>query len=160
MVLNYLESNEIETITISDLVTKMGNYLKDISSIAEPYVNKWMLEKLSEHYGDELVIISHTGRETVVSLQKGAAKIITDFHSKTKQDNTVDKKLRIIETAAKLLKCDINNIKQNKDTYPTSHEMEKDEAVNFVPSMRFFLHKLFVGKDIDTYVAFIGQSIM
>ena len=26
--------------------------------------------------------------------------------------------------------------------------------------MRFFLHKLFVGKDVDTYVAFIGQSIM
>ena len=39
-VLNYLESNEIETVTISDLVTKMGNYPKDISSIAEPYVNK------------------------------------------------------------------------------------------------------------------------
>ena len=161
MVLNYLESNEIETVTISELVTKMGNYLKDISSIAEPYVNKWMMEKLSEHYGDKLVIISHTTHTTVVSLQKYAANIITDFHSKTKQDNTVNEKLRIIENAAKLLKCDINNIKQNKDTYPTSHEMEKDEAVTFVPSsMRFFLHKLFVGKDIDTYVAFIGQSIM
>ena len=39
--------------------------------------------------------------------------------------------------------------------------MEKDEAVSFVSSsMRFFLHKLFVGKDRGTYVAFIDQSIM
>ena len=83
LVLNYLESNEIETVTISDLVTKMGNYLKEIFSIAEPYVNKWMLEKLSEHYGDELVIISHTSRETAVSLQKSAAKIIT-FKNETR----------------------------------------------------------------------------
>ena len=60
-----------------------------------------------------------------------------------------------------LLTCDINDITQCKESYPASSDMEKDEALNFVPSsMRFFLNKLFVGKHIDKYVSFIGQAII
>ena len=36
MVLEYFQKNDDEQITISDLVNKMGDYLKELDSDAEP----------------------------------------------------------------------------------------------------------------------------
>ena len=49
-VCEYLESNDEEQITISELVSKMGEYLLDDDSV--PYGSQYLKQKLKEHYND------------------------------------------------------------------------------------------------------------
>ena len=70
--------------------------------------------------------------------------------------------MRIIDTAAKLIKSEVKLVVQLNDNYPTSAKMSStDSALAFVPdSLEQLLRKLAVGKKTDTKIASIGQAIM
>lgn len=54
-VCDYLEDNDEEQITISELVRKMGEYLLEEGSI--PYGSHYLKQKLKEHYGASLYTV-------------------------------------------------------------------------------------------------------
>ena len=70
--------------------------------------------------------------------------------------------MRVIETAASLIKDDIETVVQDKDIYPTSFSMSTIEAsAVFIPeSLHLLLKTLFVGTDKEMKVCSLGQAIM
>jgi hypothetical protein len=83
------------------------------------------------------------------------------FRIKKETDPEVEK-VRMIRTAAKLIRSDIKSIVQDKTFYPSSLDMSTAEvAMNFLPeSLRILLEILFVGKEKDLKVCAQGQAII
>ena len=67
-----------------------------------------------------------------------------------------------VETVAKLIKSDVKLVKQPQEFYPSSIEISStDKAMSFIPnSLILLLQTLAVGKDINSKVASLGQTIM
>ncbi|KAK3747020.1 hypothetical protein QZH41_001487 [Actinostola sp. cb2023] len=128
----------------------------------EPYSAWYMKTKLKEHYGDEIVITQLNGKPNVVTFRRTAQSIISDFFLQPKNEDCETEKIRIVETAAKLIKNDIKGLDVINDNYPTSNEMASiDKAIEFIPKLlQHFLSILVVGKDIGLKLASIGQAIM
>lgn len=67
--------------------------------------------------------------------------------------------MRIIKTAAKLIRDDIKSVMTSHELYPDM--MSEEENVNFLPeSLRLLLEALFVGKNVRTKTASIGQAVI
>ena len=76
-VCEYLESNDEEQITISELVRKMGEYLLEDDSV--PYGSQYLKQKLKEHYNDSIYIAEVEGLQDIVTMRGETAKILRDF---------------------------------------------------------------------------------
>lgn len=157
-VADYLEKNDDEQVTISDLVNKMRDHL--VNTNIQPYTNKHMKEELKTHFGNRIVITEVGGKQNVVTFQTTAANILQSFHEKNAHD-IGDEKTNIIETAAKLIKQDIKAIVQGKDEYPTTDDLVPDKAIQFLPQcLQQFLAIIICGKESTCKTASIGQAIM
>ena len=74
------------------------------------------------------------------------SKILHDYHLKSKKEDTMGDKMRVMEAAAKLIKIDIRSIVQSKDNYPTSEEISVEKSKDFTPEfLSLFLNILFPG---------------
>jgi hypothetical protein len=147
-VTEYLEANDDEQTTISDLIDKMKEYLSD--SNCTPYQFRYMKDQLKAHFGDKIVITEINGQKNVVTLRSTASSILHDFYCEAKQD-VVSDKLRIIETAAKLIKSAIQDVIQTNESYASYHELSSvDESMAFLPeSLKLLLRLLFRSNDKD-----------
>ena len=155
-VANFLEEHDDEQITIQDLIVKMTEYLQD--SECEPYSAKWMKIKIKDHFGDS-VIMTGLENKCVVTLRDTAHSILSEFHKQQKSNNPEDEKLIIIKTAAKLIVSDVKLMETPNDSYPDASDIAA--AMSFVPeSLQLLLRHMFSGKNIDTKLASVGQSIM
>ena len=70
--------------------------------------------------------------------------------------------IRIIQTAAKLIRSEIKSIDASGESYPSSEQMANSEmALKYVPeTLQEFLQVLFTGKNTEMKRASIGQAIM
>ena len=121
-----------------------------------------MKEKLVNHFGNRIIMTEISGMRNVVTFRDTAYSILQDFCNQPKDGNLANEKMRIIETAAKLIKSEVKSVVQLNDNYPTSAELSStDSALAFVPeSQEQLLRKLAVGKKTDTKKASIGQAII
>lgn len=156
----FLEENDDEQVTINDLIRKMDDYLK--GSPCDTYSFRYMKKKLLEYYGDRIIVTELNGKSNVVTFRTTASIILNDFYGQQNRNDSESEKLRIIQTAAKLIKNDIKRLDSNTDTYPTCDEMSSTtRALEFVPkSLLSFLQVLFTGKDTDLKQASLGQALM
>ena len=98
--------------------------------------------------------------QNVITFRKKAKAVLFDFYSHQDLDPEKDK-LRIIETAAKLIKDDIKAVKTSHSSYPSFDELKAEECINFLPvSLKTLLTGLFVGKEMHIKIASIGQAMM
>ena len=114
------EHDEEEQITFMDLVSKMDEYLADTG--LQAYSALYMKKCLLEHFENDIFITEINGKQNVVTLRTTAASIIHDLYSYGKAEDSQANQLRIVETAAKLIKNDINHM-QSKEEYSTPAEM-------------------------------------
>ena len=121
-----------------------------------------MKQCLLDHYGETITITEINGRSNVVTFKSTASAILQHNYSIPKLDDIEAQKIRLIHTAAKLIKNDIKSIDDQPDAYPTCDDMTSiQKAIDSLPStLKLFLQSLFVGKDIDRKIASIGQAIM
>lgn len=156
----YIEENDDEQTTINNLIEKMSDYLVGTDNI--PYHFTYMKEQLKEHFGDEIVISEINGKQNVVTLRKKASAILHEFYNQKKLEDAGAEKMRIIGTAAKLIKTDIQSVTQSKETYASMHELSSvEEAISFLPdSLRLLLHNLFPSQGQRVKLASLGHSIM
>ena len=114
-VLEYLESADVEQVTLSDLVKLMPSKDKNASCTV-----KYLKQKLSEHYGDGIIIADKRGGAVgVVTLRETASSILRDFHRQSSTSDTEQQqKERLLETAANLIRSHIKAMECTKDTYP------------------------------------------
>ena len=159
-VAEYLEANDDEQTTIQDLIHKMDEFLDGTDS--ESYGFTYMKDQLQKHFGDNITITEINGKLNVVTFRHKVSAILHDFYSQPKKSNNTAEKMRLIETAAKLIKSDVKSVEETKEVYPDSSTMTStDEAMSFLPeSLKLLLQKLAVGKDADKKIASLGQAIM
>jgi len=159
-VTKYLEDNDEEQNTVNDMVDKMKDFLQGTG--CEPYSVKYMKQCLIDNYGEKITITEINGRSNVVTFTSAASGILQHNYSLPKPDDTEAQKMRLIQTAAKLIKNDIKSIEVQHDEYPSCEDMTSvQKAIDYLPStLKLFLQSLFVGKDIDRKIASIGQAIM
>ena len=156
-VANFLEENDDEQITIKDLVSLMEDNLH--GSGFQAYSYKHMKMKLDEYFGDKILQTEINGKPNVVTFRSTAKVVLQDFYGHAQAADTEKEKMRIIKTAAKLIRDDIKSVMTSHELYPDI--LSEEENVNFVPeSLRLLLGGLFVGKNVLMKTASIGQAVM
>ncbi|KAG1683688.1 Protein eyes shut [Nymphon striatum] len=126
----YLEANDEEQLTISDLGNKMKEFLTDKEST--PYGNQYLKQKLMEHYGDSMYIADGEGVHDIVTMREKTSQILRSYFKShgNKEDEEAQKRV-IIKTAARLIRSDIKtDVPSTSDEYP-SIEMLKLESAQF-----------------------------
>ena len=114
----FLEENDEEQLTISDLVAKMGEYLCGSKSAA--YGNQYLKEKLLKRYGGSIFVAEGKGVKNIVTFREKTCQILRDYYNSPREDDEEAQKRAILQTAAKLIKSDIKTtVAPLGDTYPT-----------------------------------------
>lgn len=154
-VLDYLDSADVQQVTVSELVQLMQSKL---TSEDTAYSAKYIKQKLLDHYGDGIVIAEKMGTADVVTLKETASSILRDFYKQPRSTDAETEKKRLIKTAANLIRSDIKAMEGSKDTYP---DIIAEEQISFLPeALRAFLTHVFKGKELSMKVAAIGQAII
>ncbi|KAK6183990.1 hypothetical protein SNE40_006544 [Patella caerulea] len=138
---SWLENyGELECYSIPDLYTKM----EDLSSNGEIYAEKYLKQKLEEHYGDHVFFAHGQGsRKDVLCLRNMAEFFISDKWYKERREHPDDEARRIIGLAAKLIREEIRAMPYNKDEYPSLDQYQIDECQQHVCALlRLFLSYL------------------
>ena len=104
-VCKYLEDNDDEQLTMSDLVSKMEEYCNDK---IDAYSKKHMKRKIIDHFGEKVLISNSQTKEDVMTLKSTAKNILSEYFASPELDSEEDKKQVLLDTAAKLIKNDIN----------------------------------------------------
>ena len=157
-VVEWIEDNDSEQVTVYDLVEEMKKHLNDGSPYSVPYMKK----RLSEHFGDRVVIAEVNGRVDVVTLKTNAASILHNSYLCPKEEHPDADKIRIIETSGDLIRNDIKSMEHEKDLYPKTEDLSSlSRNLKYLPeSLQLFLRKLITGSDADIKIASIGQAII
>ena len=107
-VCEFLEENDEEQLTISDLVTKMGEYLRGSKSTA--YGNQYFKEKLLSRYGNSIFVTGgRSGVKNIVTFRGKTCNILREYYNSPREDDEEVRKRAFLQTAAKLIKSDIKN---------------------------------------------------
>ena len=149
--LRLLDNND-EQITVSDLIRHMEDNL--VESDYSAYSPQHIKQKLQELYGDRIIFTEINGISNVVTFRSTAKTILQDFYQQKKKGCDADvEKIRVVETAAKLIKNYIKAMETSNAVYPTSEEMlSEDACINFLPeTLRLLLEKLIIGKSFSLY---------
>ena len=157
-VMEDLQQNDEEQTTVNDLIDNMKTYLGDCDSM--PYGFTYMKKRIKDHYGDDIIIAEINGKSNMVTSTATASKILHDFHWQSERNDSTREKMRVIETAAKLIKNDIKSIIQSKDYYPMSEEMSAEKAMEFIPESLCTLLQIFFPTNSSIKVASLGQAII
>ena len=141
-VVRYLEENDDEQTTISDLVKKMQEYSKNES---ESFTVKHMKRRLEEYFGNSIVISNINGKADVVTFRSTAAVILQAFYDAPKLTDAKAEEMRIIKTAQDLIKNDIKCMATSKEMYPIPEDIASIEKnIDYVPeSLRCLLRTIF-----------------
>ena len=111
---------------------------------------------------DSILITTINGKSNVVTFRYTADSIINEFYSQPHSDDSYVEKLKIVQTAVKLLQSDTKRVEQQRDIYPDACQMSSlDECLGYLPeTLHILLQYLFVGKNTDKERASIGQAMM
>jgi hypothetical protein len=156
---DYLQQNEDEQITVTDLVKKMFEHCGD----DETYGVQHVKNKLKEHFGDKIIISELNGKQNVVIFRNTVRSILQEFFEQSNSyQSTEEEKLSIIKTAAKILKTEILSSEVSmKALYPSLDEISAQDNMKYVPeSLQVLLKTIFSGKDVPLKIMSIGQSIV
>ena len=122
-----------------------------------------MKQKLERLFGDGIVITCIRGKQNVVIFRSTAEKYSKQFAECKKETSHEKEKLRIIQTAAKLLLSDIKKVDTSKDEYPSREEIsDTSKNIQQLPtSLHVFLKVLLEEKQNPKLkIASLGQALM
>jgi hypothetical protein len=156
---DYLQQNEDEQITVTDLAKKMFEHCGD----DETYGVQHVKNKLKEHFGDKIIISELNGKQNVVIFRNTVRSILQEFFEQSNSyQSTEEEKLSIIKTAAKILKTEILSSEVSmKALYPSLDEISAQDNMKYVPeSLQVLLKTIFSGKDVRLKIMSIGQAIV
>ncbi len=157
---DFFRENDEEQLTITDLIGKMQECLE--GSGYQAYSQVYMKQKLKEEFGDEIFITELNGKPDVATFRSSASSIMFKFYNEQKIKDSKSEVLRIIHTAAKLIRSDIKSMNSLCDNYPSTEQMaDSGAALKYLPdTLQAFLQVLFTGKNTEMKRASVGQAIM
>ena len=98
---DYLEFHDNEQTTIRNLCDIITEYLP---AGVEPYTTRYMKSAIEDHFGDEIIFAEINGIPDVATFRETVSTIISEFYDSPKGNDCQAEKLRILRTAAKLIK--------------------------------------------------------
>ena len=125
--------SEIELVTLKELHEKMLS----LSDGKDVYSIKWLLNKLKELYGDQLIFAEVNGKHNVLCFKNMKNYIINNKWYQERSLNIDDEAERVIKTAAKLIPEEIRQMTLENEVYPSPEDI-KNIAINnsmFIKSM-------------------------
>ncbi|CAC5359435.1 unnamed protein product [Mytilus coruscus] len=155
----YLQQNEDEQITVTDLVKKMSEHC----GIDDAYGVQHMKNKLQEHFGDKIIISEINGKQNVVTFLNTVRSILHELYEQTNTNRSInEEKKSIIQAAAKILKSEILSSETSiKALYPSPDELSAQNNMKYVPeSLQTLLQTIFSGKDTRLKIMSIVQFIV
>ena len=92
-----------------------------------------MKTRLQEHFGERMVQIKINGKPkfNIIIFRTTARVVFQDYYSKQQQEekeNTAEEKIKLVKTAAKLIKEDIKGIGISHEVYPLCNDLKSEEA--------------------------------
>ena len=151
--------NNDETVTVNELIKRMKTICGD------PYSYPKMMSNLK--YLEHIVITRKGKEQNMVTSKLSASKVLKNFHLRKDLitgENEDEWKREIIYTAARLIRAEIDEVKEDRSFYPNISDIgDIEKQINYVPFyLRTFLREIFTNRktDMDTRIAAIGQSIM
>lgn len=133
---DYIDNNEIHQYSISDL----ESLLKQYSGEDECYTAKHLKVKLQEHYKDNIIITSESGKETIYTFLDTGNTILRDNYKAaglTAQE--------VVDIAATLIEDQMRSIVCDTTQYPKFSDMGNSETM--VPELLMrFLSRLIKNK--------------
>lgn len=156
-VVEYLQDNDDMQLSIPDLVEKMKQYCD-----TEAYAAKYMKLKLEEHFGKNIFISSSSKGPSIVTLRDAASNILKKFYKSSKLDNIEEEKLRLVQTAAELIRSEIKSMECIGDTFPSTDDIASQKKNSeFIPdTLHLFLKTIFSEKQCERKRLAIGQAII
>ena len=157
---DFVRENDEEQLTISDLMEKMDKFLEGTTFNSYGFTH--MKNKLKEHFGEEIIIAELDGKPNIVTLRNTTAAILHKFYETNRKADTEAEAMRIVKTAANLIRSDVKCIDVSNDFFPSTDQMmDPEKAVEYLPPMlATFLKIMFAGKHNELKVASIRQAIM
>ncbi|KAH3838443.1 hypothetical protein DPMN_111852 [Dreissena polymorpha] len=133
--MTFYKDNDDEQVTIKQLQDKMVSICGD-----KAYSITYLKSKIISHFGEDVIITEINGKENVMTLRRTATSILHDFYRQGKSENTENEKVKLIRTAAKLIKSDIKSKEVDEIFYPNSLDIASSEAnKNFLPDSLYLL---------------------
>lgn len=136
-VYDYLENSDDECqFSMDELMEQMtGSYKPDVKTVKA---------RLKEKYGDDILLTSNKNKKPVVCFRNIGEKIITDTWYKQRCKSEREERLRIVQSAAKIICEDVRSQVYERNEYPPPDRfLEEIEAV--IPeTLSFFLETLIV----------------
>ena len=144
-----MEKND-EQITVPFLTEKMSELSKAKSR--DGYSKIYLKKRIEEGFQGQVVITNVYGNPDVITFRSTASKLLLDFQKSHVSENVEIEKMKIIKTAANMIKNAIKELKCNMNNYPTNDEIKRSldvESSSFCPTS--LLHLL---------IASISQAII
>ena len=131
---------EMEVLTLDEVHDKM----KSMSDEHEPYSRKWLKTKLQQRFGDHLVFSEVCGKKNALSFKDMVNYIINKKWYEERNNDSEQEAMRIITTAAKLIRQEIQNIDIDTEYYPTTQGIKESTQQNqwCSPLLRMFLSSI------------------
>jgi hypothetical protein len=119
-----LEETDCELVTLDDVTRKA----KQLTSIDEVYSRTWLKTRLKERYRAHITFSEVEGRMDVICWKEMASFIVNSKWYECRKQSVEDESMRIVATAAKLLKAAIREVEFSKAVYPTCADISSVEA--------------------------------
>ena len=117
--------------------------------------------KLLKQFGENLTISEINGNADVVTLKKTASRILHSFYRKQKSADSADESLRLVKTAAALIRSDIMAMNFDRSVYPDFSNLSVESQFSCLPvTLQTLLSEVIKGKNSALKMASIGQSII
>lgn len=116
----FLDGNEDCQFTLRELHAEMMK----LSPLSEVYDEKYFLSVLKETYGDAMFVTSLPGVPNVLCFKGKAAKVLhKSWYQEQRRTDETEERLRIVETAAEIVRQDICAEAYDTARYPTPAEV-------------------------------------
>lgn len=106
------------------------------------YSDIWLKTKLQERYGDRIIISCHKNVGTCVSFRSFGNRILTHNWYNEKDSNEENERLRIVRTAAEIVRDDIRSCVYEVDKYPSVSNIQNSAAESVPETLNVFLKEV------------------
>lgn len=116
-IFSYIENNEDSQFTLNELRDVLTEYVPD---------NKTIISKLRDRYLTDIIITTKVGSFTIISFRDTQANILSNAWYNNKKSTPEEERMRVVETAAAIIREDIRSAIVETKSYPPPSKMLDD----------------------------------
>lgn len=116
-VIEYLENNDDETVTLDELQEVMENE----AGGGDVYSKRSLQRQLYAHYGSRVSITSSKQQQRIVTLSSNVKQLIQEAHTQLNDDSTDMNSL--IKVVGSYIRNEIKSAEKHRDMYPDTADM-------------------------------------